>query len=262
MLHSLNGGSWKRCLKYGAVDAIKKAKEDGRVKNIGFSFHDDFDLFEEVLNAADWDFCQIQLNYYDADYQAGLKGLKLAAERGMGVIIMEPLRGGFLVDVPEKVQEVFDSAKNKRSNVEWSFDWLWNMPEVSTVLSGMGTMEEVDQNIVSAEKASIGMMDEDDLQAIEQAKEAFSSYEVVPCTGCNYCVEYCPQHIAIPYNFNAYNLEYLKDFDTAKEYYKSEVTKFGKNASTCTSCATCESICPQHIEISTLMPMIDEKFGD
>ena len=100
MLHSINGGSWKRCLKYGAVEAIKKAKADGRVKHIGFSFHDDYDLFEEVLNAADWDFVQIQLNYYDANYQAGVKGLKLAAERGMGVIVMEPLRGGFLVDVP------------------------------------------------------------------------------------------------------------------------------------------------------------------
>lgn len=261
MLHSINGGSWKRCLKYGAVEAIKKAKADGRVKHIGFSFHDDYDLFEEVLNAADWDFVQIQLNYYDANYQAGVKGLKLAAERGMGVIVMEPLRGGFLVDVPSKVQEAFDEAKNKRTPVEWSFDWLWNLPEVSTVLSGMGTLEEVDQNIASAQKAAVGMMDADDLAIIEKAKEAFSSYEVVPCTGCNYCVEYCPEKIAIPYNFNAYNLEFLKDLDAAKAYYQSEVTKFGKDASNCTSCGTCESICPQHIEISTIMPTIDEKLG-
>lgn len=128
LLHSMNGGSWKKSVRNNAVESMVRAKAEGKVKYIGFSFHDDLELFEEILNAADWDFCQIQLNYYDRDYQAGVKGAKMAAERGMGVVVMEPLRGGLLVDLPKNVQEVFDASAFERSNVEWSFDWLWDMP--------------------------------------------------------------------------------------------------------------------------------------
>lgn len=262
LLHSINGGSWKRCLKYGAVEAIQRAKADGRVGHIGFSFHDDYDLFEEVLNACDWDFVQIQLNYHDANYQAGVKGMKLAAERGMGVVVMEPLRGGMLVDVPDKVQAVFDAAEHKRSNVAWSLDYLWNMPEVSVVLSGMGKLDEIQENIALMEQAHVGMLGAEDLAVLDKAKEAFDSYNSVPCTGCNYCVDYCPQKIAIPYNFIAYNLMSMKGEAEAKAYYASEVTKFGKNAETCTACGSCEEICPQHIKISSIMPTIDGLLGE
>lgn len=261
MLHSVNGNAWKKCKRIEAVESIVKAKEEGLVKYIGFSFHDDYDLFEEILNSADWDFVQIQLNYYDADYQAGLKGMKLAAERGIAVIVMEPLRGGFLVNLPESVQAVFNKSESGRSAVEWSFDWLWNMPEVSCVLSGMGTMEQLTQNIASAEKAEVGMMSEEDLAIVAEAKQALDNISVIPCTGCNYCVEYCPNKIAIPYNINAYNLKFLADDETAKAYYATEPTKFGRDASACDSCASCESICPQHIEISSWLPKIDEELG-
>jgi hypothetical protein len=231
------------------------------VNYIGFSFHDDFELFEEVLNAADWDFCQIQLNYYDKDFQAGLKGLKLAAQRGLGVIIMEPLRGGFLVDLPPKVKSVLEENTNK-TPVELSFDWLWNMPEVSTVLSGMSTLEMLQENIGYAEAAHADMLTPEDSAAIDAICNAFSSIEAVPCTGCNYCVEYCPEKIVIPYNFSAYNMRFLYDnLDMAREYYEIEVPKFGKTAVNCTSCGTCESICPQHIEISKWMPKVDELLG-
>ena len=200
------------------------------MKHIGFSFHDDFELFEEVLDAADWDFCQIQLNYYDQEFQAGLKGLQLAAERGLGVVIMEPLRGGFLVDLPPKVQEVLDKATDK-SPVELAFDWLWNMPEVSTVLSGMSSMEMLQEDIAFAEKAKPGMLSAEDTAVIEQLRESFNQFSVVPCTGCNYCVEYCPEKIVIPYNFTAYNMRFLYDnMDMAREYYQVEVPKFGRTA--------------------------------
>ena len=262
LLHSLNGGSWKRCKKVGAVESMIKAKEDGRVKHIGFSFHDDFELFEEVLDAADWDFCQIQLNYYDQEFQAGLKGLQLAAERGLGVVIMEPLRGGFLVDLPPKVQEVLDKATDK-SPVELAFDWLWNMPEVSTVLSGMSSMEMLQEDIAFAEKAKPGMLSAEDTVVIEQLRESFNQFSVVPCTGCNYCVEYCPEKIVIPYNFTAYNMRFLYDnMDMAREYYQVEVPKFGRTAENCTSCGSCEEICPQHIAISSWMPKIDMLLGE
>lgn len=262
LLHSINGGSWKRCIRNNAVEAIKQAKADGRVKHIGFSFHDDYELFEEVLNAADWDFVQIQLNYYDRDYQAGLKGMKLAAERGMGVIVMEPLRGGFLVDVPANVQRVFEEAPVARTNVEWSLDWLWNLPEVSCVLSGMSTMAQIDENIAYMNRAHVGMLNEEELAVLDRAKAEFEKCSAVPCTGCNYCVDMCPQKIAIPYNFIAYNLQSIyDDVQMAKDYYAVEVTKFGRNAESCTSCGSCEEICPQHIKISEWMPKIDEELG-
>lgn len=263
MLHSLNGGSWKRSLKINAIESIKRAKADGRVKYIGFSFHDDYDLFEEIINAADWDFCQIQLNYFDENYQAGVKGLKLAAEKGMGVIVMEPLRGGFLVDLPPKVQEIFDASGSTRTPVEWSLDYLWNMPEVSTVLSGMGTEEQIKENISYAQEAAPGMMSAEDSATIAKAQAAFDEYAVIPCTGCNYCVEYCPDKIAIPYNFNAYNLRFIyDDLQMAKDYYATEVTKFGRSAENCTSCGTCEEMCPQHIKISEWMPKVEEMLGE
>ncbi len=263
MLHSLNGGSWKRSLKINAIESIKRAKADGRVKYIGFSFHDDYDLFEEIINAADWDFCQIQLNYFDENYQAGVKGLKLAAEKGMGVIVMEPLRGGFLVDLPPKVQEIFDASGSTRTPVEWSLDYLWNMPEVSTVLSGMGTEEQIEENISYAQEAAPGMMSAEDSATIAKAQAAFDEYAVIPCTGCNYCVEYCPDKIAIPYNFNAYNLRFIyDDLQMAKDYYATEVTKFGRSAENCTSCGTCEEMCPQHIKISEWMPKVEEMLGE
>ena len=175
---------------------------------------------------------------------------------------MEPLRGGFLVDLPPKVQEVLDKATDK-SPVELAFDWLWNMPEVSTVLSGMSSMEMLREDIAFAEKAKPGMLSAEDTAVIEQLRESFNQFSVVPCTGCNYCVEYCPEKIVIPYNFTAYNMRFLYDnMDMAREYYQVEVPKFGRTAENCTSCGSCEEICPQHIAISSWMPKIDMLLGE
>lgn len=259
LLHSMNGGSWKKSQRNNAVEAIQRAKAEGKVRYIGFSFHDDLELFEEILNAADWDFCQIQLNYYDRDYQAGIKGMKMAAERGMGVVVMEPLRGGLLVDLPKSVQAVFDESGYGRSNVEWSFDWLWDMPEVSCVLSGMSTMDQVEENCSYMQRAATGMFSDDERAVVDKAKAALDEKAAVPCTGCNYCVDMCPNKIAIPYNFRAYNMGVLYDnMDLAREFYAEEVTSYGRRAEHCTSCGSCEEICPQHIVISEWLPKVDE----
>ncbi|MGN0302251.1 MAG: aldo/keto reductase [Anaerotardibacter sp.] len=263
LVHSINANYWKRVKKYNVIEQMKKAKADGRVKFIGFSFHDDYELFEEVINSCEWDFCQIQLNYYDQEYQAGLKGMKLAASKGMGVVVMEPLRGGFLVDVPSRVQDVFDNAPVAKSNVEWALNWCWDLPEVSLVLSGMSTPEQVEQNIELAKKAEVGMMSEEEKAVIADAKAAFDSYNVIPCTGCNYCVEFCPNKIAIPYNLHAYNLQYMFDDPAvAEKFYRVDVLGYGRQASACDQCASCEAICPQHIEISNWMPQIADRFEE
>ena len=262
LLHSINGGTWKRAKRLGILDDIQRAKADGRIDYMGFSFHDDYELFEEILDAAPWDFVQIQLNYLDTDYQAGLKGLREAAKRGLGVIVMEPLRGGYLVNVPTGAQEVFDAAPIKRSNVEWGLDWLWNLPEVSVVLSGMSNLEQTRQNLALANKAHAGMLGEEDLAVIARAKQAFDDCAAIPCTGCNYCVEYCPNHIVIPNNFTAYNLNFIyNDLQMARDNYANEVGNFGRRAEGCISCGLCEEHCPQHIKISEWMPKVHELLG-
>ncbi len=263
LLHSMNGGSWKKTVRNDAVQGMVRAKASGKVRNIGFSFHDDLELFEEILNAADWDFCQIQLNYYDQDYQAGLKGMRMAAERGLAVVVMEPLRGGLLVNLPKEAQAAFDDSGYGRSNVEWALDWLWNMPEVSCVLSGMSTPEQLQQNIGFANKAKPGMLSAEEQAVIAQAKAALDARAAIPCTGCNYCVDLCPNKIAIPYNFRAYNMGVLyDDMELAKDFYRNEVTSYGRRADSCISCGSCEEICPQHIAISEWLPKVDELLGE
>ena len=263
LLHSMNGGSWKKTVRNNAIDGMVRAKASGKVRNIGFSFHDDLELFEEILNAADWDFCQIQLNYYDQDYQAGLKGMRMAAERGLAVVVMEPLRGGLLVNLPKEAQAAFDESGYGRSNVEWALDWLWNMPEVSCVLSGMSTPEQLQQNMGYAAKAKPGMLSAEEQGVIVRAKAALDARAAIPCTGCNYCVDLCPNKIAIPYNFRAYNMGVLyDDMELAKDFYRNEVTSYGRRADSCISCGSCEEICPQHIKISELLPKVDELLGE
>ncbi len=263
LLHSMNGGSWKKTVRNNAIDGMVRAKASGKVRNIGFSFHDDLELFEEILNAADWDFCQIQLNYYDQDYQAGLKGMRMAAERGLAVVVMEPLRGGLLVNLPKEAQAAFDESGYGRSNVEWALDWLWSMPEVSCVLSGMSTPEQLQQNMGYAAKAKPGMLSAEEQQVIARAKAALDARAAIPCTGCNYCVDLCPNKIAIPYNFRAYNMGVLyDDMELAKDFYRNEVTSYGRRADSCISCGSCEEICPQHIKISELLPKVDELLGE
>ena len=254
LLHSLNKSNWEKVKKYGLIDKMKEARDAGKICYIGFSFHDTYDLFKEIVDAFDeWDFCQIQLNYLDTEHQAGIKGMKYAAEKGLGVIIMEPLRGGHLAKVPLNVKEAFGNGK---SPVEWSLDFLWNMPEVSTVLSGMSTQEQVEQNVAYAERSAVGMFTEEDDKVIEKVQQEFKKFSTVACTGCSYC-NICPKKIAIPQTFAAYNTAFLKNnYAQAKEQYTDWVPRFGALPSECIGCRKCEEICPQNIEISRLMKTV------
>lgn len=249
MLHAMNAIAFeKKVMRYGVLERLIKAREDGKIKYIGFSFHDKLDVFKNICDSFDWDFCQIQLNYIDTEYQAGIEGLKYAASKGMAVSIMESLRGGYLANVPEAVKKVFDETG--KSPVEWGLDYLWNMPEVSVVLSGMGTPEQAEQNLRYAENSYIGMLDNGGLDVIKKAQDIFASYDTIPCTGCSYCLP-CPKSVGIPYNFVVYNnYKTGGSFEAEKKRYNEWIPMFGQKASGCIGCRKCEEICPQHIKIS------------
>lgn len=260
LLHSLNKSSWEKVKKFGLIDKMKAARDEGKICWIGFSFHDTYDLFTEIVDACDeWDFCQIQLNYLDTEYQAGLKGMEYAAEKGLGIIVMEPLRGGYLANVPENIKDTFG---NDKTPVEWAFDYLWDMPEVGTVLSGMSDEMQVSQNIKYAERSDVGMLSDKDKEIISAVQKEFRQIGTVNCTGCSYC-NTCPKGIAIPQSFSAYNSALLKDnFPQAKHQYVDWVPRFGALPSECIACRKCEEICPQHLKISELLPKIHRFFTE
>ncbi len=249
MLHAMNAIAFeKKVMRYGVMERIEAAKAAGKIKYIGFSFHDKLDVFKNICDSYNWDFCQIQLNYLDTEYQAGIEGLKYAASKGMAVSIMEPLRGGYLANVPTAVKKVFDETG--KSPVEWGLDYLWNMPEVSIVLSGMSTEEQIADNLAYAARSSAGMFSEEDNKVIEKVQGIFASYDTIPCTGCSYCLP-CPKGVGIPYNFLVYN-NYKTDgnFEAEKKRYEEWIPMFGQKASGCIACHKCEEVCPQHIKIA------------
>lgn len=263
LLHCVTRKDWEtHVLPNNVVESLIKAKEDGRVRAIGFSFHDTYDVFTEVIDYAPWDICQLQLNYLDREFQGGMKAASYAASKHIGVIAMEPLRGGHLVQVPTKVRETFAEFDADRTPIEWAFDFLWDKPEVSLILSGMGTINQVDENIALANRAHVGMLSDTEQQVFDRVATVFNSYPTIPCTGCNYCSG-CPQNVTIPYNFQTYNQYVLGgDLKWAKWEYTTSIPLNGAPASECISCGECEDRCPQKIPISEWMPKIAEVFGD
>jgi len=251
LLHALNIHAWENYLKHKVFDWAEKKLAEGSIRNLGFSFHDRYQAFETILNGYDaWDFCQIQYNYMDVQYQAGQKGLRAAAEKGLGVVVMEPLRGGKLAlnPQPPAVQAVFDASGKDWTPAEWALRWVWNQPEVSLLLSGMSNMEQMKQNIASANRSGIGTLSEQDVTVLDTAQEAYKGLMPIPCTHCEYCMP-CPSGVAIPDIFEIYN--------NGKAYEKNEQSIFAYNhhiqvenrADQCVECAQCEGLCPQHIEI-------------
>ena len=265
LLHALNKDSWKKVIEFDLIGKMKKARDSGKICFIVFSFHDTIDLFKEIVDACDeWDFCQIQLNYLDVFYQAGLEGLKYAQDKGLGVVIMEPLRGGFLANVPQEIRKIFKEGERPgfhKTPVEWAFDFLWDLPEVGVVLSGMSTLEQTKENVSYAACSAPGMLSEAEHQILEKAHQQFLHYNAVPCTGCAYCM-HCPKGIAIPQSIAAYNEAFKeKNYENAKKQYDEWVPLFGAKPSECISCRQCEKICPQHIEISRWMNTIHAFFN-
>ncbi len=241
---------WEHLKELGIEDWIRGKKESGEIKNIGFSYHGDTDMFLKILNAYDWDFCQIQYNYLDEHSQAGRKGLKAAAEKGVPVVIMEPLRGGKLVNLPDKARKLLSESNKGYTAAELGLKWLWNQPEVTCVLSGMNSMEMLDENLRIASCTEPGEFDDADFELIEQIKTIIKEREKVGCTGCRYCMP-CPKGVDIPGNFFYYNLMYMENKSTGRFQFAQNMglRKEPGFASQCIECGKCEQHCPQHINI-------------
>lgn len=248
LLHALSRERFDKIVDLKVFDFLEEAKRKGKIKYAGFSFHDELDVFKEIIDSYDWDFCQIQLNYMDRDYQAGLEGLKYASDRDISVVIMEPIKGGKLARSSEEVQKVWDLEDKNRSASEWALRWLYNLPEVGVVLSGMSTMNHVVENVKTASEANVGSLTEKELDLIDQVTELYNKNVKVGCTSCEYCLP-CPQDVSIPDIFELYNNIYV--YGTEEESKKSyeKMIELEKDVSKCIECGACESNCPQHLEI-------------
>lgn len=252
LLHALNRERWEHIKKVGIISFAEKAKADGRIRHLGFSFHDSLDVFKDILYGYDgWEFCQLQMNYMDVDYQAGLEGLRLAHEKGLAIVIMEPLRGGALANVSDEI-----AAMLPKNPVQSALEFLWNMPEVNVVLSGMNEKCQVEQNMAIAETAHAGMLSQEELDQMLAAGEKMRSAVLVPCTGCDYC-NVCPQQIPIPRIFSIYN-----HFQSKGTWYHAvqDYKTLGEiNGGKCVTCGECVKVCPQQIPIFEQLAKIHER---
>lgn len=242
---------WEKLIRMGILDWIKEKKANGQIRRIGFSYHGNSRNFIALLDAYDWEFCQVQYNYMDENSQAGRAGVEHAAEKGIPVIIMEPLRGGRLVNgLPKKAEMLFEKAEPKRSPAEWGLRWLWNQPGISVILSGMNSMEMLRENIRIAESVRVGELTEKDEKLFEAVRSAINEKMKVPCTGCGYC-QPCPFGVDIPGAFRCYNVRYTDNFFTGmREYLMCTTFRADRtNASLCRKCGKCEQHCPQGIAI-------------
>jgi len=253
LLHSLDAHSWKRLETLGVMDFLESAREEGKIRNIGFSFHDERTVFREIVDAYDWTFCQIQFNFLDEEIQAGLDGLKYAASKDIAVMIMEPLRGGMLAnDLPKEVRAIYDRSGISRTPAEWALKWVWNHPEVTVVLSGMNDEHHIAENIRIAETSFPGSMTGSELSTMNRVKASYKKLVRVNCTGCGYCMP-CPFGVNIPQCFYFYNRYHMGGSRlVTRGFYILQVVGFeGKpaNASLCRNCGKCMEACPQGIDI-------------
>lgn len=261
LLHALNRGSWAKVLDLDLLRRAEAAKTDGRIRYLGFSFHDNLETFKQIVDGYDaWDFCQIQYNYMDTTVQAGTEGLHYAVAKELAVVIMEPLLGGKLaLDLPA-TRPLWDSAAQKRTPAGWALQWLWNQPEVSVVLSGMSTLEQVEENIRSASTSGPGVLSAAEVELVSRACDVINDLSPIPCTRCEYCLP-CPNGVNIPRNFDVYNRVAMYDaMDDCRSEYQRWIPDEQK-AAACIQCDECLSKCPQEILISTWLPVVEEVLG-
>jgi uncharacterized protein len=262
LIHGLGGPTWIKMRDLGVLDFLDRLRADGRIRHAGFSFHDDLKIFKEIIDAYDWAMSMVQFNYYDQIYQAGKDGIAYAASKGLGVVVMEPLRGGKLANkIPAEVQALWDSAKTRRSPVEWALRWVWNHADVSTVLSGTSTLAQTAENVRLAEKGLAGALSPEELALIDEARMVYRTMLKVDCTGCGYCMP-CPNDVNIPQNFSMYNDTFMfPDSLPISRILYNEMLPPNQRASACTECHICEELCPQKIEIPNFMKDVHKKLG-
>lgn len=260
MHHLTDVSMWEKLKKVGILDWIKEQKKAGTIRNIGFSYHGNTENFLKILDDYDWDFCQIQYNYLDEVAQAGVKGLKAAAAKGIPVIIMEPLRGGKLVNMlPQGARDAMEKSGRGWSAAEWGLRWLYNQKEVTVVLSGMNSMEMVEENCRIASEAEIGSMTEEDFATLEVVKAKIREKEKVGCTGCRYCMP-CPKGVDIPGIFRCYNTMFMESKAEGRAQFIQTVSlsKEPPFATQCIECGKCEQHCPQNIPIREKLKEADK----
>ena len=252
LMHMLTDvATWKRLVDMGILQWLEEKKQAGKIRQVGFSYHGNSDMFCKLIDAYDWDFCQIQYNYMDEHSQAGRKGLHYAAAKGIPVVIMEPLRGGKLVNkLPEEAKRIFANHSVQKTPAAWAFGWLWNQPEVTVVLSGMNSNEMIGENVATASGVTVGSLTQADDAMLKEVVKAINAKMKVGCTGCGYCMP-CPKGVDIPGTFAAYNRRYSEGALSAFREYV-QCTALRKNAtcaSNCVGCGKCEKHCPQGIPI-------------
>jgi uncharacterized protein len=263
LFHGLGTERWEGAvLKHNLIERAEAAVKDGRIGHIGFSFHDVPEAFKRLVDGYDgWDFCQIQYNYMDTENQAGTAGLKYAASKGLAVIVMEPLLGGRLAVPPPAAADVFRASARGWSPAEWALQWLWDQTEVSTVLSGMKAMTEVEENLGAAGRSAPGTLEAGDREVIERARKVLLERASIPCTRCGYC-QPCPSGVDIPRNFELYNECVIYDDPAIPRLWYTRFLEDGEKACACTACRACEEKCPQGIAISELMPEVHAVLGE
>lgn len=269
LLHTLDGALWDQLSSLRVLDFLDQAKRDGRIVNAGFSYHGLRGDFRRIVDAYPWVFCQIQYNYLDRAYQAGDQGLAYAASRGLGVVVMEPLRGGnlSLVPPPPAVEAIWDNAEVRRTPAEWALQWVWDHPEVTVVLSGMNDESHIEENLAIAERARPRSFSPEDHALVERAAHTYRELMEVGCTGCGYCMP-CPAHVSIPLCFEEYNrMHMFGDFEGGKFRYALRmsgdlVDGRPSYASQCVSCGACAKNCPQQIPVPDVLKRVAADMED
>ena len=266
LVHSLGKGSFEKLKELGVFEFLEDAKKEGKIKNIGFSFHDNVNSFKEIIDAYNWDACLIQYNYLDEQTQAGTEGLKYAHSKGVTVFIMEPLKGGLLAGkVPERTLKIWDKSQVKRSPADWALRWVLNHPEVTCVISGMGDEEQIKENLKVANETLPNSLTGDELKLYDEVKEVYEDLMAVDCTGCGYCMP-CPRGVDIPRCFEIYNHKYMFN-----EGFRASFLYLGQlggvmgdhetHAGLCTDCGKCVKACPQKIDIPERLGDVSKEMG-
>ena len=258
LLHALDRGRWDNLMKVDVLHFLERAKRDGRIRFAGFSFHDKLDTFKTIVDAYPFDMAQIQLNYLDQDLQAGLEGMRYAAKRGTDVVAMEPLKGGQLTSrLPQKALEILEASHENLSPAAWAFKWVAHHPEIKVILSGMSSMEQLEENLRIFEDLPAQNLTALQEQTLEKVRTYLNSRIKVPCTDCQYCLP-CPHNVFIPKIFEQYNRgSIFGDYTGPRGFYRSLVDD-GQDVSACVACGACEAACPQHLPIAELLKQAHE----